>query len=200
MGTVVGAGFATGKEIVEFFSRFGLIGLFGILISGSLLIYLGSKLMRLAARTGAKSYQEFNEFLFGSFFGKVINFLTLIMLFGVCAVMLSGAGAIFSEQLNLPKSLGVLVTIGLSIFVLILGMKGLFVVNTFVVPAMISFCFILMLISIQFPNFTEQLLTIPVSNDGWKALVSPFSYTAFNLILAQAVLVPVAYEIKMTRQ
>ena len=40
VGTIVGAGFATGQEIVEFFSRFGFIGLIGILMSGYLFIFL----------------------------------------------------------------------------------------------------------------------------------------------------------------
>ncbi|NMD72790.1 hypothetical protein HHO41_21445 [Bacillus sp. DNRA2] len=195
VGTVVGAGFATGREIVEFFTRFGFIGLIGIGISGSLLIYLGSKLLRMAATVGAHSYQEFNEYLFGRIFGRVINMLTLLMLLGVCAVMLSGAGAVFQEQLQLPKILGVVVTIILSLLVLVIGMKGLFVVNVVVVPMMISFSFILMVKSVALPGFSEQLMMIPFQADGWKAVVSPFSYAAFNLFLAQAVLVPVANEI-----
>lgn len=195
VGTVVGAGFATGREIVEFFTRFGFIGLIGIGISGSLLIYLGSKLLRMAATVGAHSYQEFNEYLFGRIFGRVINMLTLLMLLGVCAVMLSGAGAVFQEQLQLPKILGVFVTIILSLLVLVIGMKGLFVVNVIVVPLMISFSIILMVKSVSLPGFSEQLMMIPFQADGWKAVVSPFSYAAFNLFLAQAVLVPVANEI-----
>lgn len=196
VGTVVGAGFATGKEIVEFFSRFGFLGFIGILISGLLLIFLGSKLLRLSAHIGAHSYQEFNEYLFGYFFGRVINVMTLLMLLGVCAVMLSGAGAVFEEQLNLPKMVGLLVTIGLSILVLFIGMKGLFVVNIFVVPLMISFSVLLMMKSVSLPHFTEQLMSIPTIADDWKVFITPFSYAAFNLFLAQAVLVPVANEIQ----
>ncbi|MFE8703559.1 hypothetical protein ACFYKX_23625 [Cytobacillus sp. FJAT-54145] len=196
VGTVVGAGFATGKEIVEFFSRFGFIGLVGILMSGYMLIFLGSKMMRISAQIGAKSYEEFNEYLFGKFFATGINILMLFMLLGVCAVMLSGAGAIFEEQLGLTKNIGVLITIGLSIIVMFVGIKGLFAVNTFVVPMMICFSFLLLILSIQLPNFMNQLLYIPYAEDGWKSVVAPFSYTAFNLGLAQAVLVPVAAEIK----
>lgn len=196
VGTVVGAGFATGKEIVEFFTRFGFIGLIGIGISGSLLIYLGSKLLRMASQVEAHSYQEFNEYLFGSIFGRVINVMTLLMLLGVCAVMLSGAGAVFEEQLHLPKLLGVVITIILSILVLVVGMKGLFLVNVVVVPLMVTFSIILMVNSVQIPGFTEEILVIPFLADGWKAIISPFSYAAFNLFLAQAVLVPVASEIK----
>lgn len=196
VGTVVGAGFATGREIVEFFTRFGFIGFVGILMSGYIFIYLGSKLMRISAKIGARSYQEFNVYLFGKYIGSVINIVMLIMLLGVCAVMLSGAGAVFSEQLGLSKAIGLMVTIGLSILVMIVGIKGLFAVNTIVVPVMIGFSFLLMFLSVKLPNFLEQIVFIPYVEDGWKAVVAPFSYTALNLGLAQAVLVPVAAEIK----
>ncbi|MFD2443314.1 GerAB/ArcD/ProY family transporter [Bacillus sp. CGMCC 1.16607] len=196
VGTVVGAGFATGREIVEFFSRFGFFGFISILMTGYLLIFLGSKLMRIAAQIGAKSYQEFNEYLFGKYIGMGINFLMLFMLLGVCAVMLSGAGAIFAEQLGLNKIIGIVITIALSFLVMMVGLKGLFAVNSLVVPLMISFSFMLMIKSIQMPNFIENFLFIPYVDDGWKTVIAPFSYAAFNLGLSQAVLVPVAAEIK----
>ena len=196
VGTVIGAGFATGKEIVEFFSRFGFFGFISILMSGYLFIALGSKLMRIAAQINAKSYQELNEYLFGKWPGRVINIFMLFMLLGVSAVMLAGAGAVFEEQLGLAKNLGVFLTIALSIIVMLIGTKGLFAVNSFVVPLMICFSLILMSYSIQMPNFLNQLLFIPHAEDGWKSVVAPFSYTALNLGLAQAVLVPIASEIK----
>ena len=196
VGTVVGAGFATGKEIVEFFSRFGFFGLISIILSGYLFIMLGSKLMRMAAYIDAKSYQEFNVYLFGKWPSRIINIFMLFMLLGVSAVMLSGAGAVFEEQLGLSKSVGVFLTIILSILVMLVGSKGLFAVNTFVVPLMISFSVILMIFSVQLPNFMNQLLFIPHAEDGWKSVIAPFSYVALNLGLAQAVLVPIATEVK----
>jgi uncharacterized membrane protein YkvI len=196
VGTVVGAGFATGKEIVEFFSRFGLFGFISILLSGYLLVFLGSKLMRMAAHIKAESYQEFNEYLFGKWAGKGINIIMLFMLLGVSAVMLAGAGAVFEEQLGLPKDIGVFLTIFLSIIVMLIGIKGLFAVNTFVVPLMITFSLMLMVFSVRMPHFVNQLLFVPHADDGWKSVLAPFSYTAFNLALAQAVLVPIATEIK----
>ena len=196
VGTVVGAGFATGKEIVEFFSRFGFFGFISILMSGYFFVAIGSKLMRMAAQINAKSYQEFNEYLFGKWPSRLINIFMLLMLLGVSAVMLSGAGAVFEEQLNLPKAAGVFLTIFLSLIVMLIGTKGLFAVNTFVVPLMISFSLILMVYSLRMPNFINQFLFIPHADDGWKSVVAPFSYVALNLGLAQAVLVPIATEIK----
>lgn len=196
VGTVVGAGFATGKEIVEFFSRFGFFGFISILMSGYLFVMIGSKMMRMAAQIEAKSYQEFNEYLFGKWAGSVINIFMLLMLLGVSAVMLAGAGAVFEEQLGLPRNIGVFLTIFLSYLVMLVGTKGLFAVNTFVVPLMITFSLILMFLSVQMPNFLEQFLYIPHAPDGWKSVIAPFSYAALNLGLAQAVLVPVATEVK----
>ena len=196
VGTVVGAGFATGREIVEFFSRYGFIGLVGMLMAGYMLIFLGTKIMVISAKIQANSYEEFNEYLFGKSLGKVINILTLLMLLGVSAVMLAGAGAVFDEQLGMTKMFGIMLTIFLSYIVMLVGTKALFAVNTFVVPLMIGFSLILFLLSIQQPNFIEQLLYIPYVKDGWSAVISPFSYTAFNLSLAQAVLVPIASEVK----
>jgi uncharacterized membrane protein YkvI len=196
VGTVVGAGFATGKEIVEFFSRFGFFGFISILMSGYLLVIFGSKLMRMAARINAKSYQEFNSYLFGKWAGRAINFFMLFMLLGVSAVMLAGAGAVFEEQLDLPKNLGVFLTIIFSFFVMMVGTRGIFAVNTFVVPIMITFSLLLMTFSVRIPNFLSQFLFIPHADDGWKSVLAPFSYAALNLGLAQAVLVPIASEIK----
>ena len=96
IGTIVGAGFATGKEIIEFFSQYGFIGLFGIFISGYLFIFFGIKMMVIAVRINAKSYEQLNNYLFGPF-SKLLNIFMLIMLIGVTSVMFSGAGAVLKH-------------------------------------------------------------------------------------------------------
>lgn len=103
VGTVVGAGFATGKEIVEFFVRFGWIGLIGILISGVIFTGLGAKMMLISKRIEAESYQDMNRFLFGAAASRYINIVMFFILLGVTSVMISGAGAIFEEQLGISK-------------------------------------------------------------------------------------------------
>jgi len=193
VGTVVGAGFATGREIVVFFSQYGFIGLLGILLSGFIFAYFGAKLMRISVKIKATSYQEVTIYLFGNIIGTIINFLLLLMLIGVCAVMFSGAGAVFEEQLGLNKSVGVIFTIVLSLLVMMVGTKGLFAVNTFVVPIMISFSFILFFLSVSLPGFFGEIFQMETVT--WKTITSPFSYTALNLALAIAVLVPAASEI-----
>ena len=85
-------------------------------------IWLGTKMMLLSSQIGAFSAQEFNKYLFGDVFGNVVNTLLLLVLFGVTSVMLSGAGAVFEEQLRLPRQLGILITV---IACLIISSRGL---------------------------------------------------------------------------
>jgi uncharacterized membrane protein YkvI len=196
VGTVVGAGFATGKEIVEFFTRYGFYGFIGILIAGYIFIFTGTKIMLISARIRASSYEEFNQFLFGKKIAGIINFFFLIMLLGVTAVMISGSGAVFEEQLGVPKSIGSWSTIILASLVLMMGMRGVFTVNSFVVPIMICFSVILFFSTLGNGDFFKTLTKVPDEVITVKMILSPFAYTAFNLALAQAVLVPVAYEVR----
>lgn len=193
VGTVVGAGFATGREIVEFFTQHGLYGLFGIIISGFLFMWIGAKMMIISQRIGANSYKEFIEYLFGKKIGTIVNTLMLLVLLGVTSVMLSGAGAVFHEQLGLPNMVGIIITIFLTIGVMVFGVKGLFGVNLFVVPIMVLFSLILaskVLLDADYP-----VLGTFSSNEGWQWLISPFIYSAFNLAMSLAVLVPLAKEV-----
>lgn len=102
-------------------------------------IWLGTKMMLLSSQIGAFSAQEFNKYLFGDVFGNVVNTLLLLVLFGVTSVMLSGAGAVFEEQLRLPRQLGILITVIACLIISSRGLQGVFEVNTLVVPIMMIF-------------------------------------------------------------
>ncbi|PGT87835.1 hypothetical protein [Bacillus sp. AFS040349] len=193
VGTVVGAGFATGREIVEFFTKYGVFGLAGILLVGFIFVYIGTKMLILSKRINAASYQDLMIFLFGKKIGRFINIFMLIILLGLTSIMLSGAGAIFKEQLGLSVRLGVIITILLTIAVMFFGIKGLFSVNIIVVPMLILFSTILAVQSFSI----EALSVMPdKSSATFKWILSAVSYAAFNLTMAAAVLVPLANEIQ----
>ncbi|MGX1264858.1 putative membrane protein YkvI [Rossellomorea marisflavi] len=196
VGTVIGAGFATGREIVEFFTRFGIYGLVGIVVSGWLFIMLGTKILVISHDIKARSYEQFNEYVFGKWFSKGMNLLMMLMLIGVSAVMVAGAGAVFEEQLGQSRQFGIVLTLGLGFLTMLVGTRGLFAVNTIVVPLMIFFN--LYLLYVSFTHQPDLSMMLSKGNDGlgWKTVLSPFAYVAFNLAMAQAVLVPIAGELK----
>ncbi|KYD35172.1 hypothetical protein B4114_0803 [Geobacillus stearothermophilus] len=192
VGTVIGAGFATGREIMEFFTRYGTAGTVGIIISGCLFIWGGARLMVMARRIGAASYDELNRYLFGRMLSPFVTLVMTAMIAGVTAVMIAGAGAVFEEQIGWPRQAGVTLTLGLALLVMLFDRKGLFGVNVFVVPMMMILSVAVWIKMMMAGDLCRP--DIAASDYSLKAMLSPFSYAAFNLAMAQAVLVPVARE------
>ncbi|GLX68156.1 YkvI family membrane protein [Paenibacillus glycanilyticus] len=195
IGTIVGAGFATGQEILQFFTRFGYWGTLTIAVATALFIWLGGKMMLIASDIGAKSYEDLNIALFGDRYGKWISHFMLVVLLGVTAVMLAGAGTIFYENWNISYQSGLIITVAACYFLLRKGMKAILTVNAIVVPIMLLFTVFIMVDTFQTPE-SGRFLTISSDHSVFAAWASPFLYTAFNLSMAQAVLVPLGAEIK----
>lgn len=195
MGTIVGAGFATGQEILQFFTRFGYWGTATIALATALFIWLGTKMMLIAGEIRAKSYEDLNKTLFGDRYGRLISHFMLLILLGVTAVMLAGAGTIFYEHWNVSYQAGLLITIAVSFILLRKGMKAILAVNAIVVPVMLLFTVLVVIDTFRSPG-SEKFITLATDYSPWAAWTSPFLYTAFNLSLAQAVLVPLGAEIR----
>lgn len=194
MGTIVGAGFATGQEILQFFTRFGYLGTFTIAVATILFIWLGTKMMIIASEIRARSYEDLNKALFGEKYGRLISHFMLVILLGVTAVMLAGAGTIFYEHWNISYQIGLLITMAGSFLLLRKGMRSILAVNAVVVPAMLLFTVFVMIHTFQTPG-SSKFMTLATDYSPWAAWAAPFLYTAFNLSLAQAVLVPLGAEI-----
>lgn len=198
IGTVVGAGFATGQEIYQFFSRFGMYGYLGILLSTSLFIWFGYRIMDLSRRYDCYSYQEFHLLLFGEKIGALFNLILPLMLLGGSGVMLSGMGALFSEQFHLSKKMGILLTLLLVLLIVLMGMKGVLAMNAFFVPFILS---LILFLSVQF--FKPASPPLPaVDPEPGQAGIFPFwlayaiLYAGLNLVLSQAILVPIGKEVQ----
>jgi len=187
IGTVVGAGFASGKEIVEFFVQYGTQGLVGILLATALFAWAGIQIMLISYRTQANSYQEVSTYLFGHPFGTVFNTLLLTVLLGTTSVMLAATGAIFMESFQLSPQLGIWISMVMIFFVTRKGLFAIHHVNSIFVPALIAFTFLVFL-------YTKPWEDASVTVESLRPLAwlsSPLYYVALNVSLTQAVLIPI---------
>lgn len=137
VGTVIGAGFASGREIVEFFGVYGIKGILGIAISGVLFALVGSLLL---IKIYNKKIQGFNELicsLFGKKIGFAIDTIITFSLYTGFSVMIAGSGAIFKEELNLSFNIGIVIMAVFSFIVFLFSLEGLSFVNSILVPLLI---------------------------------------------------------------
>lgn len=195
IGTVVGAGFASGQEILQFFTTKGPLGFVGIMLASFGFIWLGNRMMLMGARLKANSYEEFNEYLFGRRIGRVMNGFVTLILFGVTTAMISGTGALVEEQIGLSFHLGVVVTLIIAYFVMLRGLDGILSVNSLVVPMMIFFCTLIGVNGLihWFDTFELTIMSERAPTGAW--IMPSVTYISFNLAMAQAVLIPMGAEI-----
>ncbi|MCZ2825660.1 MULTISPECIES: YkvI family membrane protein [unclassified Modestobacter] len=108
---LIGGGYATGREVVQYGARFGVLGLWSIAA-----VLLGFALMSGLAYEFARTfhvynYRSFMKALIGPFW-LAFDVLFLIMVVIVIAVMAAAAGTIGEQTIGLPGWVGVVLVIG----------------------------------------------------------------------------------------
>lgn len=201
IGTVVGAGLASGQEIVQFFTLYGFKGILGIIICGILYVLIGIITMELSYKYKAASYRDLIYLSCGKYLGWVVDALNTFFLLGGACIILAGSGSIFKEQLNLPFIVGVAVMGIITALVVFYSTGGLIFINSLIVPCMIAvtiiICFSVFIGRAgSLHSITYQIINTPVYRTGW--FFSCLLYTSFNMLSATGVLTPMTRDIKKT--
>lgn len=186
IGTVIGAGFASGQEVLQFFGRYGLSGLFGI---GITILIMGSttyKIFLIGVRLKTDSYRDFLIEVIGPKYINAADFFFFVFTLILIGVMFAGCGAIF-EQLEIGYWWGVILTAVILIMVLFHDLPGLMVVNMVVIPLM----FLAALgITLFAASYRPNLVLLPVKGCHW--LLAAFQFSSYNIILSLPVLLAIA--------
>ena len=181
IGTIIGAGFASGKEIYTFFCVYGINGLFGILVSNcviGLVIYLTFKTVM---EHNIKTYSDLTAYLVGS--NKVLNYtinnIMNIFLLISFVVMVSGFGAYFNQEFNVPVIFGAIIIALLTFFTFFKSINGIIKINTFLIPILI---FLVVLLGFKENLFSFSVSSIPQAS-GFSWFLKSVLYASYNSIL-----------------
>ncbi len=190
VGAIIGAGFATGQEILQFFIVFGQSSFKGAVLAAVLFCYLGGVVMYLSVKRGTQSYRDFYQTILGKLPAKFMDYASLIMLSGGVLVMLAGGGAVFSEHLGLSPFLGTSLTAGICIIVILLGSQGLISANIMLVPIKTIAIFLICLTIILITKAPDDIgrITEPVYGTRVNWIWAAILYVSYNLVVPIAVL------------
>ncbi len=194
MGTVVGAGFASGQETLRFFTAHGHRGLLGLALSTVLLVVYGMLIMDLGHRLRTPSHRPILHFVCGPRVGGWADTAVTAFLLAILSVMLAGAGAVAAEQLHLPPWAGVLGTAALTLLTILGGLGGLMTANGVVVPALVLVVSGLCLISLSVHGL-PPLEPHPALAAAPNWFASGWLYAGYNLVLAIPVLAPLGAQV-----
>ncbi|OQB23560.1 MAG: hypothetical protein BWY11_01751 [Firmicutes bacterium ADurb.Bin182] len=198
IGTVVGAGFASGQEVLQFFTVFGLAGIWGVAVSTFLFFIIGYAVLMLGRYLSAESHVPVVRFTNGRILGTAIDFIITIFLFGGLSAMIAGAGAIASEQFSVPSVFGTLVMAIITLLTVVTGKKGVVSAISLVVPFLIvSVLFIAVTSLLTNPILEREIRTaeqLKGATPNW--LMSAFNYASYNIVISIGVLAPIGSETK----
>jgi uncharacterized membrane protein YkvI len=194
IGTVVGAGFASGQEIVQFFCSFGIPGIFGVVISAALFGYFGWIIMDIGRSFKADSYRVVIHHAGGRILGSFIDALILIFLFGALSAMLAGAGAMFSQMLSLPAFTGSLVMACITALTVISGFNGVLNAISFISPLLILSVIGISVISFFSPSAQAVSYSAAQTTPIGHWLLSSLLYVSYNTVASVAVLAPLGIQ------
>ena len=195
IGTVVGAGFATGQEVLQFFATFGISGAFGLALTTILFIIYGYIIIELGFKLGAASHLEILKATCGKWISTTMDFVITFFLFGALTAMFAGTGALFVEQFGLPIIIGCLIMAIITSFTVLKGLNGVLNSISFVAPFLVISVIGICLYSIMQTSPNISTITSVSENpliNNW--FMSSILYVSYNILLSVAVLGPLGAE------
>lgn len=195
IGTLIGAGFASGQEMYLFFFSYGMKGLIGIVVSCTLMGLIIYKSLCLIDKYNIRTYKEFLEMFIRpkeneSFFNlkNIVNTVINIFILVTFFIMIAGFGAYFEQELGIGSLVGSIVLASLCFFIFMTSIKGVVKANEILVPILIMFVVVIGIMNIVKINLPE-LDNYVVRTNFSSYLLSAILYCSYNSILLLPVLI-----------
>ena len=184
IGLIIGAGFASGREILEYFNMQSRENPFPILLAVFLFALVSFLILNKTYKSGISDFSEFVDLQAGrlSLFVKAVMYLFMFCGF---FVMLSASGSLFASAFGFSERVGVVFLALICFLVFSFDIKGIVAINTVLVPFMIFGIVYLSVSSLLYSDISVSSVSFSDS-----ALVNAVCYVSYNTITAGAVLVP----------
>lgn len=194
IGTTIGAGFASGQEILLFFNKYGKLGIIGIVTScilSGLIIY---QTLCITQKENTSSYENLIEKISNKkTLNQAIEIIVSAFLLISFYIMTAGMSAYFNSQFKIPTIICSIIMAALCYITLQKNMKGIMLVNSILIPCLIIFITYLSMQNISFSiNYLNKEPTTHITNNNINWLFSSILYTSYNSIM----LIPMLVELK----
>jgi len=195
IGTFVGAGFASGKEVFNFFTIYSFNGIISVFIFSFLLFLLIYKCLKIKENLKINKYNEFILYLekkYRFFNHKLFLILINIFLASSFYIMITALSSLFDYQFNIAKIMTITWTIIICFFIFYKkNIKFIYVINSILMPVLILFMVSLCLFNTNLNNIDFKEIT---SNyNTFYSIFMGLLYFSYNSLL----LIPIIFDLKI---
>ena len=206
IGTLIGAGFASGQEIYVFFFSYGIEGFIGIIISSVVMGVLIYKTLGIINKYNINSYKDLLDILIKNKkenkyfnFKNIINLIINIFILVTFFIMIAGFGAYFEQQFGINSLVGSSILAILNFVIFLTSVKGVIKANELLVPMLIVFLVIIGFINKIDINIVKLGNYIIRTNQS-NYILSAIIYASYNSILLIPVLITLKKYINTKKQ
>lgn len=184
VGIIVGAGFASGQEIVLYFTSYGFKGIYGALLAMIGFSIVGMCVAQVSSRLRTTSHKDLIYQISGNSVGFLLDLILSLFLFGVAVIMFAGAGATFQQMFGLPIWLGSICMVILTVATVMLDVKNIINIIALATPYLLTIVSIIAIYAIATMDltFVEQAVIAQqaqISENSWW--VTALLYMSFNV-------------------
>lgn len=196
---VVGAGFASGQEIMQYYTSFGVMGIIGCLLATILFAFLGMTLAQIGCDLQTTSHKEGIHYVGGRFFGPVFDLVISFVLFGIAIVMFAGAGSTFHQLYGVEASFGSMLMVLAVMFTLFMNAARIISLIAGFIPYLLGMIFVLLLYSLftmdaSVSELQELAKKQPAAASHW--LLGAVLYVSYNIAGGAAMLLVMGGTVK----
>ena len=189
IGIVVGAGFASGQEAMQYFVAFGEWGLWGIALAAALMMVTGVSILQLGSYFQAVEHTAVYNKIASPVTAKILDWSTLITLFSIGFVMFAGGGSNINQQFpSIPVWVGGTVMLILVLLVGLMDVDRVTRVIGTITPFIIIFVvlatgYTILTADVDFASLnTWAIDNVNTSLPNWW--LSALNYTGLNVMTA----------------
>ncbi|MDW7658843.1 MAG: hypothetical protein SCM11_16875 [Bacillota bacterium] len=192
-GCYLGAGFVSGREIWQFYGRFGVYGALGLLVSAILFPLAGVCIIRLAQISGIREMDKIVVRKDIPWLRRIIFTVQIFFLFSIVAIMIAGSGALV-HQLYAPVpawTAGLIVCLIVAL-VAMNGLKGVASAFSICVPILVIATVCICIAALRRWEFTGLTLVAPAGAGRFefKVLLVAMAHVSYNVFGSIGILAP----------
>lgn len=184
---IIGSGFATGQEILQFFTSYGYYS-YGVVLL-NLLGFLCLSQVLLTTGYAHRDEANFNHFTFfcGKKVGGFYSWLIPVTLIMIMAVLISGAGATISEYYGLNRYLGSMIMAAMVLCAYLAGFKKMIRIVSTIGPVIIAFTLMVGLATVirgagNLSHIRQYETVLGASRSAPNWLISAVLYISLNFL------------------
>lgn len=186
---LIGAGFATGQEVLQYFTNYGLAKGIGVMVVNCVLgAWTAAAIMNLGNES--KDEQGLNSYknLCGKYVGTFLSWFIPIFMFLTLVIMIAGFGSTLSQLFDTPNWVGCLIFAVIVTAVVLMGLAKVidtigFIGPVIIIVTMIMAISVLATKGIDFENWNNFITThdVLLASSSW--FMSGVLYALWNIVM-----------------